>query len=189
MGVPCWWNLLEIYPLRCWKNLEVSCQGLSTTKPPLGVLGKAFCDCRPPCMAAAGCGRSYMSCEQAHQNQKGNISPLAASHLYVESKVWYKWTYLQNRSRLTDTEIRLVVAGGRSRGGREMDWEFGICRCKRLNLEWINNKVLLYSTGNYIIIVENNGSVLSQNSCLRHTFLKFEMGQFEHLTKSLQGFP
>ena len=35
-----------------------------------------------------------------------------------------------------------------------MDWEFG----KLLYREWINNKVLLYSTGNYIqypIIVHN----------------------------------
>ena len=31
-----------------------------------------------------------------------------------------------------------------------MDWEFGVGRCKQLHLEWINNKVLLYSTGNYI---------------------------------------
>ena len=31
-----------------------------------------------------------------------------------------------------------------------MDWEFGISRCKLLYIEWINNKVLLYSTGNYI---------------------------------------
>ena len=31
-----------------------------------------------------------------------------------------------------------------------MDWEFGVSRCKLLHLEWINNKVLLYSTGNYI---------------------------------------
>ena len=30
-----------------------------------------------------------------------------------------------------------------------MDWEFGVSRCKLLDLEWIN-KVLLYSTGNYI---------------------------------------
>ena len=26
----------------------------------------------------------------------------------------------------------------------------GVGRCKRLHLEWIKNKVLLYSTGNYI---------------------------------------
>ena len=31
-----------------------------------------------------------------------------------------------------------------------MDWEFGISRCKQLYKGWINNKVLLYSTGNYI---------------------------------------
>ena len=31
-----------------------------------------------------------------------------------------------------------------------MDWESGVGRCKLLQLEWINNKVLLYSTGNYI---------------------------------------
>ena len=36
------------------------------------------------------------------------------------------------------------------RGGGRMDWEFGISRCKLLYIEWINNKDLLYSTGNYI---------------------------------------
>ena len=30
-------------------------------------------------------------------------------HLYVESKKWYKWTYLQYRNRLTDLEDKLVV--------------------------------------------------------------------------------
>ena len=29
-------------------------------------------------------------------------------------------------------------------------WEFGISRCKPLYTEWINSKVLLHSTGNYI---------------------------------------
>ena len=33
-------------------------------------------------------------------------------------------------------------------GGK--DWEFGISRCKLVYTEWINNKILLYSTGNYI---------------------------------------
>ena len=31
-----------------------------------------------------------------------------------------------------------------------MEWEVGVSRCKLLYIEWINNKVLLYSTGNYI---------------------------------------
>uniref|UniRef100_A0A8D1C830 DUF1725 domain-containing protein n=1 Tax=Sus scrofa TaxID=9823 RepID=A0A8D1C830_PIG len=41
---------------------------------------------------------------------------------------------------------------GRQRGGGEsgMDWDFGVNRCKLLPLEWISNKILLYSTGNYI---------------------------------------
>ena len=34
--------------------------------------------------------------------------------------------------------------------GRRMDLEFGVSRFKLLHLEWINNKVLLYRTGNYI---------------------------------------
>ena len=31
-------------------------------------------------------------------------------HLYVESKIWHKWTYPWNRNRLTDIDNRLVVA-------------------------------------------------------------------------------
>ena len=31
-----------------------------------------------------------------------------------------------------------------------MDWEFQISICKFIYMEWINSKVLLYSTGNYI---------------------------------------
>ena len=39
----------------------------------------------------------------------------------------------------------------RGAGGRQgVEWEFGISRCKLLSIKWINNKILLYSTGNYI---------------------------------------
>ena len=31
-----------------------------------------------------------------------------------------------------------------------MDWEFGVGRRKLLYLEWINKKLLMCSTGNYI---------------------------------------
>ena len=48
---------------------------------------------------------------------------------------------------------RLVRATG-ERGGRRMDGEFGVDRCKLLHLEWISNGVLLYSTGNYIQSLE-----------------------------------
>ena len=36
------------------------------------------------------------------------------------------------------------------RGGSGMHWESGVSRWKLVHLEWIKNKVLLYSTGNYI---------------------------------------
>ena len=48
-----------------------------------------------------------------------------------------------------DIENRLVVAKG-ERGRSGMDWELGVSKCKLLYLKWINNKVILYSTGNYI---------------------------------------
>ena len=44
-----------------------------------------------------------------------------------------------------------IVADCEGAGDRgEMDWEFGVSRCKLLYIEWINNKVLLYSTENCI---------------------------------------
>ena len=40
-----------------------------------------------------------------------------------------------------------------------MGWEFGISRCKLLYIEGINNKVLLYSIGNYVrhLVTNHNG--------------------------------
>ena len=65
---------------------------------------------------------------------------------------------LLNRNRLTNTENSLVVAkeGG---GGIGMDWEFEISRYKLIYIRWTNNKVLLYSTGNYIRypVMNHNG--------------------------------
>ena len=49
-------------------------------------------------------------------------------HLYVESKIWHKWTYLWNSNRLTD----IVVVKGEGSEERK-DWKFGISRCKLLN--------------------------------------------------------
>ena len=51
----------------------------------------------------------------------------------------------------------MVAKGEGGRGG--MDWEFGISKCKLLYIAWINNQVLLYSTGNYIQypVVNHNG--------------------------------
>ena len=48
----------------------------------------------------------------------------------------------------------MVAKGKRGRGG--MVCEFGVTGCKLLRIEWINNKVLLYSTGNCILYPEIN---------------------------------
>ena len=40
---------------------------------------------------------------------------------YMESKIWQKWTYHQNRNRLTNLENRLVVAEG-----KEMECDVGL---------------------------------------------------------------
>ena len=55
-----------------------------------------------------------------------------------------KWSYLQNSNSHIDTENKLkVIKEG-------VNWEFGISRIKLPYIKQINNKVLLYSTGNYI---------------------------------------
>ena len=46
-----------------------------------------------------------------------------------------------------DVVARLVVAKGEGVGGG-MQWEVEVRRCKRLLVEWINNKALLRSTQN-----------------------------------------
>ena len=58
----------------------------------------------------------------------------------------------------TDVQNRLVVAKGKGAGGG-LHWEFGINRCKLLYTGWINNKILLCSTGNYTQypVINHNG--------------------------------
>ena len=66
----------------------------------------------------------------------------------MESTIWGKLMYIQNRGRFTHAENRLVVTEvGEGRG--EMDWEFQVPRGKTLHIECMN-KVLLYRPRNYI---------------------------------------
>ena len=86
----------------------------------------------------------------------------------MESKIWHKRTYLQNRNRLIDIENRPVVAKGEG-GGRGMDWEFGVGRCKLLPLKWINNKVLVCSTVNsiqYPVINHMEKNIFKMSICV-----------------------
>ena len=76
-----------------------------------------------------------------------------------ERQIPYDITYIWNLKYDTnehtyETEIdtqtqRIDLWMPRGRGGK--DWKFGISRCKLVYIRWINNKVLLYSTGNYIL--------------------------------------
>ena len=72
-------------------------------------------------------------------------------------KKWYKWTYLQNRNRLTDIENKLMVTKGERWGG--VNYKFRISRYTLLYIKYINNKDWLYSTGNYIqyLVIIYNG--------------------------------
>ena len=60
-------------------------------------------------------------------------------------KKWYKWTYLQNRSRISDVENKLWLPGVR-RGG--INWKIGIDIYALLYIKMITNKDLLCSVGN-----------------------------------------
>ena len=56
---------------------------------------------------------------------------------------------LSTEKKLRDLENRLVVAKQEVEGvGRTGESE--VTRCKLLHLEWINNEILPYSTGNHI---------------------------------------
>ena len=70
-------------------------------------------------------------------------------HLYVQSK--YDTNELIYETVIDSQTQRTNLWLPRERGGREgMEWEFENSRCKLLYIAWINNKILLYSTGNYI---------------------------------------
>ena len=61
---------------------------------------------------------------------------------YDTNELIYK---TETDSQTQRTDVRLPRGKGRGGG---MDWKFGVSRCKLLYREWINNKVLPYSTGN-----------------------------------------
>ena len=60
--------------------------------------------------------------------------------------------------RLLDRENRIGIDKVEG-GGRGMAWVYGVGRCKLSHLKWINNKVLMYITENYIqyLVINHNG--------------------------------
>ena len=45
-------------------------------------------------------------------------------------KKWYKWTYLQNRNRVTDREKKFMATKMKERGG--INWEIGVNKYARM---------------------------------------------------------
>ena len=77
----------------------------------------------------------------------------------------------ETKNRLMDIENRFLAKW--ERRGWGIDWDFGVSRCKHLHLEWIHNKVLLYSTGNYIKSpgINHNGKEYKKEcmyKCINH---------------------
>ena len=74
-----------------------------------------------------------------------------------------------------DIENRLVVAGG---GGAEggMEWEAGVRRSKLSHVEWINNKVPLYSKETYLYSMSYDKSYGKEHTKKR---------MYIHMTESL----
>ena len=75
---------------------------------------------------------------------------------------------LQANSTLPDhcyndaqTKSQTCGCQGEGEQGKE-DWEFGVSRCKLLYIYigWINNKILLYSTGNHSLA---SGTIMEKN--------------------------
>ena len=82
-------------------------------------------------------------------------------------------------NKLTDIEIKLVFAMGRL--GRGMDWKFETGRCKLCHLEWINKKVLLYSTGNYIKYPVINHSGKEYGKVCVYTYARVRAKSLSHV--------
>ena len=65
--------------------------------------------------------------------------------------------------------------------GRGMDWECGFSRCNLLHIGWMENQVVLYSTGNYIHCpgINNSGKEYKKESIYLYTHTHI------HITESL----
>ena len=67
------------------------------------------------------------SCHTKWSSQKEKTNTIWY-HFYMASKIWYKWTYLWNRSRLKDIENKLMVTNGERGWGRDKlgVWDYQI---------------------------------------------------------------
>ena len=77
--------------------------------------------------------------------KESDMTKRLSTHTHMHEPIY------ETENVLTDIANWLFAVEGEVRWGRDgVEWEIGVSRCKLLYIEWINNKVLLYSTGNYI---------------------------------------
>ena len=78
-------------------------------------------------------------------------------HLYMESK--YETNKLIYETETGSQTYRTDLWLPRMECGRGMDREFGVSGCELSDIVWLNNKILLYGTGNYIQhpVINHNG--------------------------------
>ena len=77
-------------------------------------------------------------------------------HPYVHSSPSHNSQDMEKKQNQEETTTTLAKVEGVGGG---MEWEVQVSRCELLHIEQINNKVLLYSTGNYIQypMINHNG--------------------------------
>ena len=97
-------------------------------------------------------------------------------HLYGESK---NMTHMNLSMKQKQNHRHREQTGGCQGGGvwGKDGWEFGVSRCKLLYIEWIKNKILLYSTENYI-----------QYTMINHDGKEYIWTYFGHLMQRADSF-
>ena len=108
------------------------------------------------------CSNMYAPRDYHTKWSKSEREQILYNITYLISKIWHKWTYLQNWNRLRQrTGLWLQRGWGVGEG-----WigNLGLADANS-SVEWINNKVLLYSTGNYIQqhMINRNGKEYGKN--------------------------
>ena len=85
-------------------------------------------------------------------------------------------TQMNLSTKQKQTHRHREQTGGCQRGGGcggGMEWEVGVSRCKLVYIGWINNKVLLYSIGNYIQYpgINHNGKEYKKECIYRYAYI------------------
>ena len=94
-----------------------------------------------PCRCSSTDGLEMVTLKEAARK-----TGIVRHHLRVDPKCGANGLSMKQKD--SQTERADSVVSSRQEGWGGMHWEFGVSRCKPLYIEWLNNKVMLYSTEN-----------------------------------------